>query len=110
MKYDLRRPCANCPFRNDIRPFIRSYRVEEIVRGEFPCHKTTEFDDEQELVNRDGEHHCAGQLIMLEKMEQPHQMMRICERLGLYDRTKLDMTSPVYEDVSEMLQAHEDEE
>lgn len=41
--------------------------------------------------------HCAGALIFLEKIEEPHQMMRICERLGMYDRTKLDMDAPVFE-------------
>lgn len=25
----------------------------------------------------------------------PHQMMRICERIGVYDRRKLDMTASV---------------
>ena len=28
-------------------------------------------------------------------------MMRICERLGLYDRTKLDMDSPVFGSIAE---------
>jgi hypothetical protein len=39
--------------------------------------------------------HCAGALIFLEKREEPHQMMRICERLGMYDRTKLNMNANV---------------
>jgi hypothetical protein len=37
-------------------------------------------------------------LIFNEKREQPHQMMRICERLGMYDMTKLDMEADVRED------------
>ena len=111
MKYDLRKPCDNCPFRSDITPFIRPDRAEEIASsdGEFPCHKTTEFSDEEdpEPINRDAEHHCAGFLILREKIEQPSQMMRICERLGLYDRTKLDMDAPVYDSIEEMVEAHE---
>jgi hypothetical protein len=39
-------------------------------------------------------------------MAQPHQMMRIAERLGMYDRTKLKMDAPVYDGVVEMLVAY----
>lgn len=45
---------------------------------------------------------------MLEKMQQPHQMMRIAERLGMYDHTKLNMSAPVYDDVDEMAEAQLD--
>lgn len=30
-----------------------------------------------------------------EKRNRPHQMMRICERVGVYDRTKLNMETKV---------------
>lgn len=113
MKYNLTHPCPKCPFRNDIKPFITPERADEIATadGEFPCHKTTvaaNDDEEDEMMETPNSQHCAGFLIMREKMEQPSQMMRICERLGLYDRSKLDMTAPVYEDAGEMLEAHEE--
>lgn len=57
--------------------------------------------------NQDGEHHCAGFLILLEK-EGPNQMMRIAGRLGIYDASILDIDSPVYESVSECVEAHEE--
>jgi len=67
--------------------------------GEFPCHKTAELTDDEsgstEFRATGSSLHCAGALIFLEKRNQPHQMMRICERLGLYDRTKLDMKAKV---------------
>lgn len=113
MKFDLRRPCNNCPFRNDITPFIRPERAEEILtsQGDFPCHKTTdiETDDDGETIrsNQDCEHHCAGFLILLEKEGVPNQMMRISERLGMYDPSILDMDAPVYDSVSECVEAHE---
>lgn len=116
--YGLTTPCHDCPFRNDIRPFIRSERVWEIqeglVRGEFPCHKTTEHRDDEEgepeYVPTDGEIHCAGALILMEKLGESSQMMRISERLGLYDRTKLNMAAPVYDSWEEMYEAHVEEE
>jgi hypothetical protein len=110
MKYDKTTPCDNCPFRSD-KPFpLAPGRVLEIeqslVRGDFPCHKTTvETEDEQGFSEReatDKSQHCAGALILLEKLQSPSQMMRICERIGLYDARKLDMSAPVYDSWEEM--------
>jgi hypothetical protein len=110
MKYDLKTPCGKCPFRKD-RPFhLGSGRVREIqaglVRGEFPCHKTTiDVDGEDGSGGRTsvpGSKHCAGALILLEKLAQPSQMMRIAERLGMYDRRALKMDAPVYDSWAEM--------
>jgi hypothetical protein len=110
MSYELTSPCDNCPFRRDVKPYITPARVREIadslVRAEFPCHKTTKFDDDGEHIPGRNDIHCAGALILLEKMEQPSQMMRICERIGMYDASKLDMDAPVYDDFDEMLAAH----
>lgn len=121
MKYDLHRPCPECPFRSDIEPFLRADRAEEIVeflaRSEFPCHKTTvdATDDEGNpgRIDTPDSQHCAGALIMLEKANRPSQMMRICERLRgengepMYDASKLDMEAPVYDSPEEFVQAHE---
>jgi hypothetical protein len=75
--YELTKPCPTCPFRSDIRPFLTPGRVDEIeralVRGEFPCHKTVDYDSVPEDDNGDtdlqarnthGEAHCAGALIL----------------------------------------------
>jgi hypothetical protein len=118
LDYNLRKPCAKCPFRNDIRPFIHPERARDILEGgaSFTCHKTIDYDDNPPyddngdlILGRceDGEQHCAGVLIILEKENSPHQMMRIAERLGMYDRTKLDMTAPVYDSIEECVEAHE---
>jgi hypothetical protein len=110
VKYDLIRPCKDCPFRTDIRPFLTTARAEEIAEtllsgGTFACHKTVDYsgDDEDEDGFSEGQvtgqsQHCAGAMIMLEKMEMPNQMMRIAERLGMYRPDKLDMEAPVFED------------
>lgn len=98
MNWNKTAPCDNCPFRSD-KPFhLSKGRVREIqagcVRGTFPCHKTTEAGG---CEDPKAETHCAGALILMEKLEQPSQMMRIAERLGMYDRTKLKMEFPVYD-------------
>lgn len=99
MKFDLIKPCKECPFRTDRPGYLRPQRVDEItdalMAGEtFQCHKTIDKGEPQ---------HCAGATIFLEANEAPNQMMRIAERLGLYDHTKLDMDSPVFTDADEMI-------
>lgn len=103
MKFDLTKPCKECPFRSDRPGYLHPERVEEITDAlmsdhTFQCHKTIKsgVDDQ----------HCAGALIFLEANERPNQMMRIMERLGAYDRSKLDMNLPVFTDADEMI-AHQ---
>jgi hypothetical protein len=100
MEYDLKKPCATCPFRRGTPMILMPGRVEEIAGnmlnpggGEFPCHKTIEYidDDDDGSAHREKPHskHCAGALIFAEKNETSTQLMRICERIGMYDATAL---------------------
>lgn len=100
-------PCSLCPFRNDAgRLRVSAERLESMASGAFACHKTCDLDDESgEYVPNEESNHCAGALIFLEKQDAPHQMMRIMERIGLYDRTKLDMNAPVFGSLDEVIQA-----
>ena len=131
MKHTMTKPCDNCPFRTDVKPYLRPERAEEIVESlyaqqSFPCHKTTKSDEdglaarallvlgeEEECgvrVATEEWQQCAGAMIMLEKMGRSTQMMRICERFGAYDHKKLDMGAPVYDDGEEMIEAYENED
>jgi hypothetical protein len=94
MKYTQTTPCAECPFRKSMAHGFSMSRLKEFARGEFPCHKSADTSDDA-FVATDDSVHCAGALIFLEKRESPHQMMRIAERLGMYDRKKLNMNSRV---------------
>lgn len=113
MNFNLTKPCKDCPFRSDVRPYLTTRRVREIIAGligaqaTFACHKTTKCDDEGETIETRKTEHCAGALILLERQGKPNQLMRISERLGFYDRTKLDMDAPVYRDPRAMIQAHD---
>ena len=95
MQYTLTDPCDACPFL--IGSGFTYRRLVEFARGEFPCHKSCVVDEETNnfVPRNDKTPHCAGALIFLEKQDRPHQMMRICERLGMYDRTKLNMSANV---------------
>ena len=111
MNYNMTKPCDNCPFRSDKHFPLGRGRVLGIIRsGDFPCHKTTlkdDLDGDEEGLDSNNETACAGLLILLEKENQPNQMMRIAERLGFYDRTKLDMNAPVYDSIRDAVIAIE---
>lgn len=124
MNFDLIRPCAKCPFRTDCQEgWLGRERAREIFEAitdrdaTFTCHETTVCvddgdedgdDDGGRMVDGPKAQHCAGAMILLEKLDQPNQMMRIGERVGFYDRTKLDMDAPVFEDGDEFEEHHDD--
>ena len=95
MRYNLTEPCGTCPFLKGSG--FTFNRLLEHAAGEFPCHKACDLNKQDEFKEKKNGKtpHCAGALIFLEKRNQPHQIMRICERLSVYDRTKLNMAAPV---------------
>jgi hypothetical protein len=119
VRFDLKRPCDNCPFRKErgVR-YLAPARVAQIAAAmldsqgsTFACHKTTVEEEDDEGMSRRGttprSQHCAGALIFAEKHENANQAMRIAERLGLYDATSLmadkEVVALVVDSVDEML-------
>jgi hypothetical protein len=96
LKYTMTTPCDQCPFLNNaqMKRGFSLRRLREFASGEFPCHKSANGDSGEFIATKNSVH-CAGALIFNEKREQSHQMMRICERLGMYDMTKLNMEADV---------------
>ena len=96
MRYTLTSPCTECPFLKSMAHGYSKHRLEEFASGAFPCHKTAEADEETgDFIATKKSLHCAGALIYLEKRGRSHQMMRIAERLGMYDARKLNMDAEV---------------
>lgn len=100
MNYTLTTPCGDCPFLEKHKHGYTMKRLQQFASGEFPCHKQCDIDEDGEgegFVEKPGDKtaHCAGALLFLEKRNAPHQMMRICERIGMYDRSKLNMKAKV---------------
>lgn len=100
MKYTMTEPCVDCPFRISRKFPLEAARKREISaallgdRATFPCHKTVDYEKSDGGVghiSQPEEVHCAGALILLEREGRPSQMMRIAERLGMYDMRKLDV-------------------
>jgi hypothetical protein len=111
--FNLKQPCGACPFRTDQHAFLDPERAREIadhlLAGDsFHCHKTLDYSSEDgsgETTSKSM--HCAGAMIVLEHEERPNQIMRIAERLGFYDHTKLNMDSPVPHSMDEWVARHE---
>lgn len=83
----------------------------EICKGlmqfdvEFTCHETLNYDENDETCSTAESQHCAGALIFLEAQNKSHQMMRIMERLGYYNRFKLKMQSSVFKSMKEVMKS-----
>jgi len=99
MNYGMTKPCDACPFLKKFKHAFTMKRLQEFASSAFHCHKTgtTQEDGEgsDEFVANENSSYCAGALIFCEKRNQPNQMMRIAERIGLYQRDKLDMNAKV---------------
>jgi hypothetical protein len=113
--YGIVRPCAMCPFRSDIEPYLTPMGAHEIATSlrngaGFPCHLTTAAAGDEEGADTRAETpwsmQCAGALIMMEREGVSSQLTRIAERLGLYDRNRLDMNAPTYEALAAWERAH----
>lgn len=121
MNYGLKKPCTKCPFRNDVRPYLRAERVEDIhdvLRGggTFACHSTVDYSREDEdgnHVETGGEHFCAGALILMEREFESHggcmanQSVRFATRFVGFNPNLLDTDAPVFDSFDEMVEAQE---
>ena len=95
-------PCGSCPFRTDRPSYLTKSRAREIIATmkhdqDFKCHKTLDYDTEDgEGQNTERTAICAGFAVIAETAGTPTQMMRIAERMGMYDKGNLNMDAPVY--------------
>lgn len=99
MKYTMTTPCAECPFLKSKKRGYSLQRLRQFASGAFPCHKSASLVEDEEGISefhaKDDSVHCAGALIFNEKRDSPNQLMRIMERIGVYDMRKLNMDAPV---------------
>lgn len=113
MRFDLKTPCRNCPFRTDdtaIRFSCRE-RAEEIeetaYRYGFPCHLSAELneDDEDGGFEFGAEtQHCAGALIMYLRDGGGNVVWeRLAEEEQERISSRLDFSAPVFEGPEEFL-------
>lgn len=69
----MKKPCAHCPYRRDVKPYLHPKRGEQLAYhatnyyNDFPCHLTTEEDEEdtgQRAVTENSKQ-CAGFLTLM---------------------------------------------
>jgi hypothetical protein len=105
MKFDLRRPCAECPFRPDRPGFLCRARAEEIagalrMGATFTCHKTLA----RRKANRQ---HCAGaRLTLLHDGYPEPQLAQVGERLGALTVAPLDPEAPAFDSLRAFVDHH----
>lgn len=94
MNYSMTEPCDECPYLRT-SGFTHASLMRHAI-GEFACHKTCNLDEEDGTYNPHRKSlHCAGALIFLMKRGESTQMMRICERIGHWDPSKMNMDANV---------------
>lgn len=117
MKFDLRTPCKNCPFRTDetaIRFACRERAVEieeSAYRNGFPCHLSADFDEDEDdggYVFGDNTQHCAGATIMYlqggASGNVPFEWLPERKQDAITDR--LDFDAPVYDSPDDFLDSY----
>lgn len=106
------RPCANCPFRADVPPFITAARVREIRDAaknfgqHFVCHKTVDYDAPPgDDMDRRA---CAGFLLVCagSRLLGGLQIVQLAERLAGVMFDALQGADVVYPHFTAMLAAH----
>lgn len=104
IRFKLRRPCAECPFKKTT-PLHRGVALNldtlaESLRDEtfaHSCHRTDSRSDYRQAKRYRGEiQHCAGALIMMEKSGCVSLPMANAMAFGELDVKRLDMAAPVY--------------
>jgi hypothetical protein len=84
----LKRPCANCPFRNDGKGVpLRPKRLESIIDGllkndfgTFNCHKTLDTEPQT----------CAGAMATLHKLGRLPFVGRLAIEFGVIEQSDLE--------------------
>jgi hypothetical protein len=112
MRFELRQPCDQCPFRQDtLRGWLGEERAREIAQSvvewdrTFPCHKTVTHDDD-DPQDTEAEQHCAGALQFVLSYGWPNWRLRLAQRMGLWDPTRLRTHIPVFASIRAMAQHH----
>ena len=100
----MKKPCIHCPFRSDVEPFLTPERGAQLAYSaenpynSFPCHKTTEYNEDTEDMECTGQtKECPGFLTL-----QINEGKDVPEGF----EPSYDI---IYQDAFEMSMAYEDE-
>lgn len=98
-------PCKTCPFRKTpggLRGLgtARSEEIaESLLRGEsFTCH--SDLDKPAKSRNQ-----CVGSMLILDKLQQPNQIMQVAGRLGMFNVETLRGRDDVFDNFDDWVSA-----
>jgi hypothetical protein len=108
--FDLKRPCATCPFLKVGGIRLHKDRAREIAGyftdaqgGTFACHSTIDYNQDED---NDDEQMCVGGMVFADKQNKANQIVRIMERCGAIDWPTLRKSRPlVFDSVRQMIKA-----
>lgn len=120
MRFDLKRPCKNCPFRTDATAirFACRERAEEIeesaYRNGFPCHLSADLieaedaqDGEGGFVFGDQTQHCVGATLLYARHGDGNiPFSRLSDRERERISARLDWSAPVYETEDDFVESY----
>ena len=120
MRFDLKTPCKNCPFRNDDTRIVfkcreRAEEIEEqAYRNGFPCHLSADLLEDDEYgegggyVFGENTQHCVGYIIMAIKDSYGSPWPGIGNDEELMERLTdhVDFEAPVFECTDDFLNAN----
>lgn len=108
MKFDLKTPCSECPFRRDcLTGWLGLERASDIAQtldggNRFSCHKTGRNE------KRDGEQHCAGALIVLKNSQGGFSgSISVAAALRIFNYRALDLEAPVFGSLDDFIDHHD---
>lgn len=107
----MSKPCQHCPFRSDRDFWLNPDRRKEIAEGvlndaKFPCHETTTFGDEGQLIDRRKERFCIGAALFIENVTGSmfsNLAVRIAAMGKQLDPSNIDRSIPVFESAEEFI-------
>jgi len=108
MIFDLKRPCANCPFRKGQgeKYQLSPKRLKEIERAEgFLCHKTVDYS-KPGARGRKNSRQCAGFMSVMQHEWGGSPMMQLAQRMMGVDFKDLDPQHEAYDSWADVKKAH----
>lgn len=109
MKFAIKKPCVDCPFRRAVFPYLHNApviaRALQDDHNWFACHETTGAMTDTEVPV--SEHsHCMGAMRVLWRTQLTNIAMRIALACDLLKREDLDAPEPAVFESLEQFEAH----
>lgn len=110
MKFEIKRPCAECPFRRDCSPYLRrANEIRDQMRDDhywFACHETTGAKGGRRVKPAE-QSHCMGLAKVLWRERNLNIAMRLALTFGLLTVEQLDAKRPaVFRNLDEFVKHH----